>query len=161
MSHKIKARHAWCPLWWTQAPKLLNRSSPHLPLQAPSGLLHIHPAGSGPWGKWKCPSLSCVWLFVTTWTAACQAPLSMEISRQEYWSGLSFPPPGDLPDPGIESRSSALQVGALLLSHEGSPHKCWLPCNSYYSESFSSDPGISSLLTRFMKLQQVNLLACK
>ena len=68
MSHKIKARHAWCPLRWTQVPKLLNRSSPHLPLQAPSGLLHIHPAGSGPWGKWKCPSLSCVWLFVTTWT---------------------------------------------------------------------------------------------
>ena len=46
--------------------------------------------------------LSHVWPFVTTWTVACQAPLSMELSRQEYWSGLPFPTPGDLPDPGIE-----------------------------------------------------------
>ena len=45
----------------------------------------------------------------TPWTVACQAPLSMEFSRQEYWSGLPFPPPGDLPDPGIEPRSPALQ----------------------------------------------------
>ena len=41
-------------------------------------------------------------LFVTPWTVACQAPLSMGSSRQEYWSGLPCPPPGDLPDPGIE-----------------------------------------------------------
>ena len=41
----------------------------------------------------------------TSWTVACQAPLSMEFSRQEYWSGLPFPPPGDLPDPGIETVS--------------------------------------------------------
>ena len=40
--------------------------------------------------------------FVTPWTVACQAPLSMELSRQEYWNGLPFPPPGDLLDPGIE-----------------------------------------------------------
>ena len=45
---------------------------------------------------------SCVCLFVNTWTVVHQAPLSMEFPRQEYWSGLSFPPPGDLPDPGIE-----------------------------------------------------------
>ena len=44
-------------------------------------------------------------LFVTPWTAAHQASLSMGFSRQEYWSGLSFPPPGDLPDPGIKSTS--------------------------------------------------------
>ena len=47
----------------------------------------------------------------TPWTAAHQAPLSMEFSRQEYWSGLPFPPPGDLPDPGIEPASSALAGG--------------------------------------------------
>ena len=41
-------------------------------------------------------------LYVTPWTAACQSPLSMGFSRQEYWSGLPCPPPGDLPDPGIE-----------------------------------------------------------
>ena len=47
-------------------------------------------------------SLSCVRLFVTPWTVAHQAPLSMVFPRQEYWSGLPFSPPGDLPDPGIE-----------------------------------------------------------
>ena len=46
---------------------------------------------------------------MTTWTVACQASLSMEFSRQEYWNGLPFPSPGDLPDPGIESGSPALQ----------------------------------------------------
>ena len=45
---------------------------------------------------------SRVWLFVTLWTTACQNPLSMGFFRQEYWSGLPCPPPGDLPDPGIE-----------------------------------------------------------
>ena len=45
---------------------------------------------------------SHVLLFMTTWTVACQAPLSVEFSRQECWSGLPFPSPGDLPDPGIE-----------------------------------------------------------
>ena len=47
-------------------------------------------------------------LFVTPWTVASQAPLSKGFSRQEYWSGLPFPPPGDLPDPGIEPRYPAL-----------------------------------------------------
>ena len=51
---------------------------------------------------------------VTPWTVACQAPLSMGFSRQEDWSGLPFPSPGDLPDPGIEPWSSALQVDSLL-----------------------------------------------
>ena len=51
---------------------------------------------------------SRVQLFVTFWTVACQAPLSLGFPRQEYWSGLPFPPPGDLPDPGIEARSPAL-----------------------------------------------------
>ena len=51
--------------------------------------------------------LSHVQLFATPWTVACQVPLSMEFFRQVYWSGLLFPPPGDLPDPGIESASLA------------------------------------------------------
>ena len=46
------------------------------------------------------------------WTVACQAPLSMEFSRQEYWSGLTFPSPGDLPNPGIKPGSPELQVVA-------------------------------------------------
>ena len=56
-----------------------------------------------------CNAKSCPTL-VTPWAIACQAPLSMGFSRQEYWSGLPFPSPGDLPDPGIEPRSPALQV---------------------------------------------------
>ena len=61
----------------------------------------------------KVKSLSHVRLFVTPWTVAYQAPPSMEFSRQEYWSGLPFPSPGDLPDPGIESGSPAFQADAL------------------------------------------------
>ena len=55
--------------------------------------------------------LSHVWLFVTPWTVACQAPLSIEFSTWEYWSGLPFPTPGDLPDLGIEPTSPALEDG--------------------------------------------------
>ena len=58
---------------------------------------------------------------VTPWTVAHQAPLSMEFSRQEYWSGLPFPFPGDLPFPGVEPRSPALQADSSPLSHQGSP----------------------------------------
>ena len=54
-------------------------------------------------------SLSRVQIFVTPWTLACQAPLYLEFSRQEYWSGLPFPSPGEFPNPGIKPRSPALQ----------------------------------------------------
>ena len=52
--------------------------------------------------------------FATQWTVARQAPLSIEFSRQKYWSGLPFPSPGDLPDPGIEPGYPALQADSLL-----------------------------------------------
>ena len=58
-------------------------------------------------------SLSHVRLFATPWTVACQARLSMGFSRQEYWSGLPVPSSGDLPNPGIEPGSPALQADAL------------------------------------------------
>ena len=58
-------------------------------------------------------SLSCVQLFAVPWVVAHQIPPSMGFSRQEYWSGLPFPSPGDLPDAGIEPRSPALQADAL------------------------------------------------
>ena len=61
----------------------------------------------------KVKLLSCVGLFVTLWTVAYQAPPSMGFSRQEYWSGLPFPSPGDLPDPGIKPRSPEFQVDTL------------------------------------------------
>ena len=59
-------------------------------------------------------SFSRVRLFATPWTVVHQAPPCMGFSRQAYWSGLPFPSPGDLPDPGIERRSPALQADALI-----------------------------------------------
>ena len=64
-------------------------------------------------------SLSHVRLFVTSWTVARQAPLSVGFSRQEYWSGLPILSPGDLYDPGIEPRSPALQADSLLSEPPG------------------------------------------
>ena len=66
--------------------------------------------------------LSHVWLFVTLWTVPCQAPLSMGFFWQEYWSGLPFPSPGDLPNPGAEPRSPALQADSLPSEPPGTPH---------------------------------------
>ena len=63
--------------------------------------------------KVKVKSLNRVRLFATPWTVAYPPPPSMGFSRQEHWSGLPFPSPGDLPDPGIEPGSPALQAGAL------------------------------------------------
>ena len=81
----------------------------------------------------KCQSLSCVELFVTPWTVDCQSSLSMEFSRQEYWSGLPFPSVGDLPDLGVKPWSLALQQILLhscrffyCLSHQG--------CHSSYTQ---------------------------
>ena len=68
--------------------------------------------------------LSCVPLLATPWTVACQAPLSMGFSRQEYWSGLPFPSPGDLPDPRIEPASPvspALAGGCSTTESPGKP----------------------------------------
>ena len=55
--------------------------------------------------RYNLSGFSCVWLFVTLWTVACQAPLSMRFSRQGYWSGLPFPSPGYLPNPGSKPES--------------------------------------------------------
>ena len=71
--------------------------------------------------KVKVKSLSRVHLFATPWTVAHQAPLSVGFSRQEYWSGLPFPSPGDLPDPGVEPRFPALQADALTSKPPGKP----------------------------------------
>ena len=72
--------------------------------------------------KVKVKLLSHVQLFETPWTVAYQAPPSMGFSRQEYWSGLPFPSPGDLPDPGIEPRSPALQTDTLTSEPPGKPY---------------------------------------
>ena len=66
-----------------------------------------------------CVVLSCVQPFATSWTAVHQVPLSMQLSRQEYWSGLLFSPPGDLPDPGMEPVSlvSPALVGGFFITN--------------------------------------------
>ena len=72
---------------------------------------------------WWCGGLfakSCPTL-VTTWTVACQVPLSMGFSRQGYWRRLPFNSPGNLPDPGVESGSPALQADSLLIELPGKP----------------------------------------
>ena len=83
--------------------------------------------------------------FVTPWTVACQAPLSVEFSRWEHWSKLPFPSPGDLPDPGMEPMSSALQVDSLPLSHWGShpPIK-----NELKNRQIYTDEEISRILSQ-------------
>ena len=74
--------------------------------------------------------LSRVQLFVTPWAVAHQAPLSMRFSRQEDWTGLPCPTPGDPPDPGIKSASSSLlhwQTGSLPLAPPGKPTYIYTP----------------------------------
>ena len=70
----------------------------------------------------KVKSLSRVRLFATPWTVAYQAPRSMGFSRQGYWSGLLFPSPGDLPNPGIKPGSPALEAEALTSESPGKPY---------------------------------------
>ena len=76
--------------------------------QGPLGASHTFTAKGT-----KVKSISCVRLFATPWTVAYHAPPSVGFSRQEYWSGLPFPSPGDLPNPGIKPGSPALQADAL------------------------------------------------
>ena len=78
------------------------------------------------WNKWplkgsSVQSLSHVRFFATSWTVACQAPPFMAFSRHEYWSGLPFPSPGYLPDPGIKPRSPELQADTLTSEPPGKP----------------------------------------
>ena len=74
--------------------------------------------------KVKVKSLSRVQLFVNPWPVAHQASPSMGFSSQQYWSGMPFPSPGDLPDPGIEPGSPTLWTDALLLSHHEYTEQC-------------------------------------
>ena len=67
------------------------------------------------------------------WTVAHQAPLSMEFSRQEYWSGLPCPSPGNLPNPGIKPRSPTLQADSLLFELPAKPNSSLEQCNFYLS----------------------------
>ena len=82
--------------------------------------------------KVKVKSLSRVQLFATPWTVAYQAPPSMGFSRQECWSGLPFPSPGDLPNPGIDPSLPHCRQMLYRLSHQGSPSIClYSPVNEH------------------------------
>ena len=88
----------------------------------PMPLLRRSILGKNIFGDCVCAlSLSHVLLFATPRTVALQAPLSVGFPSQEYWSALPFPPPGDLPNPGMEPESPAWQVDSLPLSHQESP----------------------------------------
>ena len=101
----------------------------------------LRPIGSCEVLKSKCESVSCsvCLTLATPWTVAHQAPLSVEFSRQEYWSGLPCPSPGDLPGPGVEPGSPALQADPLPSKPPGKPRKgldvvfVWVP-GSYRGE---------------------------
>ena len=94
----------------------LTISIPFASLHGRSFLLYM-------WSEVK--SLSHVRLFATPWTVAYHAPLSMGFSRQECWSGLPFPSPGYLPDPGNEPGSPALEADALTSEPSGKPLTLW------------------------------------
>ena len=87
--------------WWIIG---LGTSKPVLPVSYEESSFSVKPV------------FSCVLLFETPWTVACQAPLSMGFPRQEYWSGLPFPSPGDLPDPGVEPASPRALIHLRILA---------------------------------------------
>ena len=128
-------------------------------------------------------SLSCVGLFVTLWTVAHQAPLSIGFSRQKYWSELPCPSPGDLPDPGITPGSPELQVDSLPAELPGKPYEqdsavlclvaqpcstfsdpvdCSLPGSSVHGDSLGNNTGegCHALLQGIFPTQRSNQVSC-
>ena len=99
---------------------------------------------------WVLSHFSRVWLFATLWAVALQAPLSMGLSLQKFWSGLPFPSQGDLPDPGIEPRPPALQADSL--PSEPPPYACIFAflCSVFTSALFQFFGHYCSLLTMFI-----------
>ena len=93
--------------------------------------------------KVKVKLVSCVQLLAPLQTVAYQGPPSMGFSRQEYWSGLPFPSPGDLPDPGIKPSSPTLQADSLLSEPPGNPSIYIKTMNSY--DTSNSSPTIQGL----------------
>ena len=111
-------------------PAWLGAIGPHLPLSSMLGLpgprtwLFACPQGFSSCGGGGLVAKLCPTL-ATPWTVACQAPLFMEFSKQEYWSGLSCPSPWDLPNPRIKPRSPASQADSLLTEPPGKISSSW------------------------------------
>ena len=89
--------------------------------------------------------------FATLWTIACQVPLSIGFPREECWSRLPFPPPGDLPDPGIEPASPALQAESLPAEPLGKPS--FYPCMFKSFHPPLGNSGLKKEERKNMKLQ--------
>ena len=101
---------------------------------------------------------SRVWLFKTLWTIAYQAPRSMGFPRQEYWNGLSFPPPGDLPDPEIEPLSPILEGGFFTTQTPGKPPELNDDLQMCFSLGFALKWETFSMNFRTKNLQQTSSL---
>ena len=107
-----------------------------------------------------CCTHSCPTHLVTPWTVACHVSLSMEFSRQEYWTGLPFPTPGDLPDPGIKPvslASPALAVDSLPLRHLGSPFQTFGLLKLVINLGFGSNSECKVFFRLFIYLFLVTL----
>ena len=102
--------------------------------------------------------LSRVQLFMTPWTVGHQAPVSMGFPRQEYWSGLPFPSPGDLPDPEIEPRSPALQADALTSKPRGKPTHCLGGVNNQLTSNFTETRQVSYKALLYSIVLIVNIM---
>ena len=113
--------------------------------------------------------LSRVRLFATPWNVAYQAFLSMGFPRQEYWSGLPFPPPADFPYPGIESTSPALADGFFITEPQGKPlyfhylyHLCYVLFSSSLAKVYDFLVGFSHLIDdSFFKLKCIEYAVYK
>ena len=111
----------------------------------------------------------CAQLQTTAWTVTHQTPLSMAFSRQEHWSGLAFPTPGNLPDPGVKPMSSVLTGRFLPLVHLGSsplPHKNKSPSFHFLHSLRGKNMGSKALNKYWLKLlfcclPAVLLFSCK
>ena len=123
------------------------------PCTGPMDTMAIHASISPPGMQIPVFVLSRVQLFATQWTIAHQAPLSMGFSRQEDWSGSPFPPPGELPSPGIEHAAPALQADSLPPRKRVAASSTTFKCNAVefqetkgFPPQFTPNKGLSSLL---------------
>ena len=110
----------------------------------------------------KVKSLSRVQLFMTPWTVAYEAPPTMRFSRQEYWSGLPFPSPGDLPNPGIEPWCPALQADALPSESPRKPNEEKPDTKSHVLYDFISIVHLP-FMDKFIDTESISVVprACK
>ena len=116
------------------------------------------------WASMRAQLLSHVRLFVTPWTVAPQAPLSMGFPRQEYWSGWPFPPPGELPNPGVEPTSPVSPVLAGRFFTTEPPGKPYVLLSSLLNNMFNialHNWWIFSTLDTFLKHSHIQALEMK